>query len=139
MVEYKDRRVMRQELAASGYSMEYLDEWQPKTTLYRHAPGMTVNGDIAFPVGTEVPNVPGNPDYVIRKARIGMLPYPPNDACTCRWCKERVTVAEIKDDVTPVTEDYRCGEDGCDWVATSATESGKKGSLSLHRRRTHSA
>jgi hypothetical protein len=135
MVEYKDRRVMRQELASSGYSMEYLDEWQPKTTLYRHAPGMTVNGDIAFPVGTEVPNVPGNPDYVLRKARIGMLPYPPNDACTCRWCKDRAASKQPK--ATPA--ETRCEVEGCSWVATAATERGRKGSLSLHVRRTHSA
>ena len=135
MVQYKDRREMRQELTASGYSMEYLDEWQPKTTLYRHAPGMTVNGDIAFPVGTEVPNVPGNPDYVIRKSKIGMLPYPPNDACTCRWCKDRVASNQS----SPISDETLCEVEGCSWVATAATERGRKGSLSLHVRRTHSA
>ena len=135
MVQYKDRREMRQELAASGYSMEYLDDWQPKTILYRHAPGMDVSGEVAFPIGSEVRNVPGNPDYVIRKARIGMLPYPPNDACTCRWCKDRAASKQPK--ATPA--ETRCEVEGCSWVATAATERGRKGSLSLHVRRTHSA
>ena len=133
MVEYKDRRVMRQELASSGYSMEYLDEWQPKTTLYRHAPGMTVNGDIAFPVGTEVPNVPGNPDYVIRKSKIGMLPYPPNDACACKWCKERVAKEESRD----IEEVPVCGIEGCSWSSSSETEYGRKNGLKLHRQAKH--
>ena len=130
MVQYKDRRVMRQELASSGYSMEYLDDWQPKTTLYRHAPGMDVSGGVAFPVGSEVRNVPGNPDYVIRKARIGMLPYPPSDACTCRWCSGRT---QSTPDVIPVEVSdglVACEVDGCDWR-------GKKPTLRTHRYRKH--
>ena len=133
MVQYKDRRGMRQELAASGYKMEYLDEWQPKTTLYRHAPGMTVNGAVAFPVGSEVKNVPGNPDYVIRKAKIGMLPYPPNDACACKWCQERAVKEEPEDILGTTT----CGIEECSGISTSETEHGRKNGRKLHRQAKH--
>ena len=80
---------MRQELVAQGFAWEYLDEWQPKTTLYRHTSGLDVEGNEVFPVGSEVKGVPGNPDYVLRKARLGMYPYPPSDGCSCSWCSQR--------------------------------------------------
>ena len=51
MVSLSDRQRMRQELVSQGYSWEYVDEWQPKTTLYRHAPGLDIQGNEAFPVG----------------------------------------------------------------------------------------
>ena len=94
-----DRLRMRSELVAQGYSWEYIDEWQPKTTLYRHAPGLDTEGTVAFPVGTALKGVPGSPDYVLRKARLGMFPYLPGEACECRWCSVRNTHAE------PVTEE----------------------------------
>jgi len=79
----KERTDLRQELVSSGYSWEYIDEWPAKTTLYWHRD----NGVKA--VGSTVSGVPGNPDYVSRKARIGLLQWPPSEACTCRWCVER--------------------------------------------------
>ena len=101
MVTTTDRQRMRVELVAQGYSWEYIDEWQPKTTLYRHAPGLDINGEVVFPVGTSITGVPGNPDYVLRKARLGMFPYLPGDNCECRWCTIRNAHAE------PVTEEGR--------------------------------
>ena len=89
MVTTTDRQRMRAELVAQGYSWEYIDEWQPKTTLYRHAPGLDVDGEVVFPVGTPITGVPGNPDYVLRKARLGMFPYLPGENCECRWCSIR--------------------------------------------------
>ena len=89
MVTTSDRQRLRTELVSQGYSWEYVDEWQPKTTLYRRAAGLDVNGGEAFPVGTPVKGVPGNPDYVTRKGRIGMLPYPPSNTCECKWCSVR--------------------------------------------------
>ena len=95
MVNLSDRQRMRQELVSQGYSWEYVDEWQPKTTLYRHAPGLNIQGNEVFPVGTPIKGVPGSPDYVLRKARLGMFPYPPADTCECRWCVARKVDVEI--------------------------------------------
>ena len=95
MVNLSDRQRMRQELVAQGYSWEYVDEWQPKTTLYRHAPGLDIQGNEVFPVGSAIKGVPGSPDYVLRKARLGMFPYPPADTCECRWCVARKVDVEI--------------------------------------------
>ena len=95
MVNLSDRQRMRQELVAQGYSWEYVDEWQPKTTLYRHAPGLDIKGNEVFPVGTPIKGVPGSPDYVLRKARLGMFPYPPADTCECRWCVARKVNVEV--------------------------------------------
>ena len=79
----KERTDLRQELVSSGYSWEYIDEWPAKTTLYWHRD----NGVKA--VGSAVRGVPGSPDYVSRKARIGLLQWPPSEACTCKWCLGR--------------------------------------------------
>ena len=79
----KERTDLRQELVSQGYSWEYIDEWPSKTTLYWHRD----NG--AKEVGSKVSGVPGNPDYVSRKARIGLLQWPPSESCTCRWCNGR--------------------------------------------------
>ena len=79
----KERTDLRQELVGQGYSWEYIDEWPAKTTLYWHRD----NG--AKEVGSKVSGVPGSPDYVSRKARIGLLQWPPSEACTCKWCVER--------------------------------------------------
>ena len=79
----KERTDLRQELVGQGYSWKYIDEWPIKTTLYWHRD----NG--VKSVGTPVSGVPGNPDYVSKKARIGLLQWPPSEACTCRWCLGR--------------------------------------------------
>ena len=134
MVSFKDRKSLRQELVASGYSWEYLDEWQPKTTLYRHAPGLNAAGEVSQPVGSEVRGVPGNPDYVIPKARIGWFPYPPNNSCTCRWCTERAIKSE---ELKEIPDEYKCDVSGCDYVATSATHSGAITGLDSHTRNNH--
>ena len=95
MVTTTERQQQRAELVSQGYSWDYIDSWQPKTTLYRHAPGLDIEGKIVFPVGTAMRGVPGNPDYVARKSRLGMLLYPPMDNCECRWCVERMGGPEI--------------------------------------------
>ena len=95
----KERTVLREELVGQGYSWKYIDEWQPKVTLYRHRALTNPSGETVSPVGTALANLPGNPDYVSRKARAGLLPWPPGNACTCHWCvriiaeQEKVTVA----------------------------------------------
>jgi hypothetical protein len=79
-------------------------EWPPKTTLYRHKPGYNIDGEIVFEVGTTVVNVPGNPDYVLPKSRIGLFPWPPSSTCKCRWC------AEVKPVKAKATEETK-GDD----------------------------
>ena len=89
MAGITERNQMKNELAGMGYSLRYIDEWQPKTRLYRHKAAYNVDGVIMEGVGTYVDNVPGNPDYVMKKSRIGLFGWPPSGACTCRWCAER--------------------------------------------------
>ena len=89
MAGITERNRQKNELASIGFSMKYIDEWQPKTTLYLHKPSYFVSGGIAADVGTSVKGVPGSPDYVLRKARIGLFPWRPSDECTCKWCAER--------------------------------------------------
>jgi hypothetical protein len=89
MTGIMERNRQKDELASIGFSLKYVDEWQPKTTLYRHKPSYNVNGDITEDVGTLVKGVPGSPDYVLRKAKIGLFPWLPGDVCTCRWCLGR--------------------------------------------------
>jgi hypothetical protein len=82
----KERTELRTELVGQGYSWNYIDEWQPKVTLYRHMALTNPSGETVSPVGVALENLPGNPDYVSRKARLGLFPWPPGNACTCRWC-----------------------------------------------------
>ena len=89
---------MKKELIEIAYSLKYMDEWQPKTTLYRHKPALDVEGNISFDVGTFIENVPGSPDYTLKKAKIGLFQWPPSDTCECRWCKERLASSTLKRD-----------------------------------------
>lgn len=86
MAGITERNQQKLELVNSGFSMRYIDEWQPKTTLYRHRASYSLTGVIDQEVGTTVKGVPGNPDYVLRKSKIGLFPWIPSDKCECRWC-----------------------------------------------------
>ena len=133
MVNLSDRQRMRQELVAQGFSWEYIDEWQPKTTLYRHTPGLDIEGNEVFPVGSAIKGVPGSPDYVLRKARLGLLPYPPSETCECRWCAARNAHAEP---VTETGKEYTAEESvACQECGEEVTALTKAGALS--RLRTH--
>ena len=92
MAGITERNKMQNELVGIGYSLRYIDEWQPKTILYRHKASYFAEGGIADGVGTFIENVPGNPDYVMKKSKIGLFTWPPSDTCECRWCKERAAV-----------------------------------------------
>ena len=89
---------MKKELVDIGYSLKYMDEWQPKTTLYRHKPALDIKGNIVFDVGTFIENVPGSPDYTLKKAKIGLFQWPPSDSWEGRWCKERLASSTLKRD-----------------------------------------
>ena len=83
----RERIQLRDELTSQGYHWNYIDEWQPKVTLYRHRALVSPSGDVVSQVGTALPNLPGNPDYVSKKTRIGLFTWPPSDSCQCRWCR----------------------------------------------------
>jgi hypothetical protein len=136
----KERTELRNELVSQGYAWEYVDEWQPKTTLYLHRARTNPEGDVVKPVGTKISGVPGNPDYVARKARIGMLPYPPSDTCECKWCavgnvnKDKVTDSGEKVDEMP--ESATCSE--CGKVERALTSQAAQMKIRVHLK-THSA
>jgi hypothetical protein len=87
----RERIQLRDELTSQGYHWDYIDEWQPKVTLYRHRALISPSGDVVSPAGTALPNLPGNPDYVSKKTRIGLFTWPPSDSCQCPWCRHAKT------------------------------------------------
>ena len=132
MVNLSDTQRMRQELVAVGYSWEYIDEWQPKTTLYRHAPGLDINGNEVFPVGSSIKGVPGSPDYVLRKSRIGMFPFLPGDTCECRWCSANRVNVEVTEEpkIEEPQESVDCQE--CGEPVYAVTKAGALSRLRVH-------
>lgn len=102
---------IKNELTGLGYSMRYVDEWQPKTRLYRHKAAYNVEGVLTDEVGTYTDNVPGDPRYLLRKAKIGMFGFPPSESCTCKWCKEdnRTQVAAKTEVVEAAPESAKTG------------------------------
>ena len=135
----KERTDLRKELVGQGYSWEYVDEWQPKTTLYLHAPRLNEQGDLVKPAGSKVENLPGSPDYVLGKARIGMLPYPPSSTCECRWCAIYNAQAEVKTE----SEDGKVEEESvvcqdCGENVYALTKAGALSKLRVHAK-THTS
>ena len=51
MAGITERNQQKNELANAGFSLRYIDEWQPKTTLYRHRPSSNIEGEITEDVG----------------------------------------------------------------------------------------
>jgi hypothetical protein len=102
----KERTDLRTELVSQGYSWNYIDEWQSKITLYRHREIKNPGGEVVSVAGTKVEGLPGNPDYVSKKARQGLLQWPPSDSCTCGWCMSRRektdTLPRVEAEETPV-------------------------------------
>ena len=89
MTNISERNHQKNELASIGYSLKYIDEWAPKITLYRHRPARNQDNVIVEQVGSFIEGVPGEPSYVLKKAKIGLFPWKPNEGCTCKWCNER--------------------------------------------------
>ena len=135
MVGITDRNRQKTELANIGYSLKYIDEWQPKTILYRHKAMHFDSGDVSHEVGSEVKNVPGNPDYVLRKSKIGLFQWPPSDTCDCQWCTARVVEkAKIENEVP---QEYRCDIQDCGFDANGKDHAAKLSSLRMHMRNSH--
>jgi len=126
-----ERNKLKEELAGLGYSLKYIDEWTPKTRLYRHKASYNVEGHIMDEVGTYMDNVPGNPDYVQKKARIGLFTWKPGPDCSCRWCAESFKKLAEKPDM--VTEACNL----CDYVGEAKTAFGLAPKMKSHRRKVH--
>ena len=88
MTGISERNRQKDELTSVGFSMKYIDEWHPRTTLYRHKPSYNIDGEMTADIGTSVKGVTGEPSYVLKKAKIGLFPWKPNEGCTCQWCNE---------------------------------------------------
>ena len=130
MVGITERNKQKLELANAGFSMGYIDDWQSKTTLYRHKPSYNNEGKIIGPVGTTITGVPGNPDYVLRKAKIGLFPWEPNQECDCTWCRETDWKAQ-----EPQTVKGFC--DTCGFEAEAKNSSGIGAKLAFHKKSAH--
>ena len=134
-----ERNKMKTALANVGYSLKYIDEWIPKATLYRHKPSYYVSGGVAEDVGSTTKEVPGNPDYVLRKAKIGLFPWPPGESCECQWCAETSTerseepvvsnIVEVQDSKAQAAK-VDCPV--CDYVAEGASLAGARSRLRAH-------
>ena len=130
-----ERNKMKQELAGLGYSLSYIDDWQPKTRLYRHRPAYNTQGEISDAVGTYVDNVPGNPDYVLRKARIGLFPWKPSSSCECKWCRDSYVEPQPEPEVNPDMATKTC--ELCGFTAEAANLAGASSKLTFHKRKSH--
>jgi len=133
MVTTRERTQLREELVGQGYSWEYIDGWQPKITLYRHAEKLNPSKEVVSQIGSKVENLPGNPDYVLRKARQGLLPYPPSDTCECRWCEARsVGVEPVADEDKGEVEQETVLCQDCGEEVSALTKAGAMSRLRVH-------
>ena len=123
------------ELVNSGFSMRYIDEWQPKTVLYRHKASLNVQGEVVRDVGTALTGVPGNPDYVLRKAKIGLFPWKPGVSCDCKWCKDSYVEPVPEPEVNSEMVTKTCEE--CGFIAEAANLAGASSKLTFHKRKSH--
>ena len=130
-----ERNKQKVELANNGFSMRYIDEWQPKTTLYRHKASYTVDGHLSEPVGSTTKGVPGNPDYVLRKAKIGLFPWKPSESCECKWCRESYVEPQPEPEVNSDMATKTC--ELCGFTAEAANLAGASSKLTFHKRKSH--
>ena len=135
MAGITERNQQKVELANSGFSMRYIDEWQPKTTLYRHKASMNIQGEVVRDIGTTVTGVPGNPDYVLRKSKIGLFPWKPNESCECKWCRDSYVEPVPEPEVNSEMVTKTCEE--CGFIAEAANLAGASSKLTFHKRKSH--
>ena len=130
MVGISERNKQKVELVNQGFSLRYIDEWQPKVTLYRHKASMNTQNEVVREIGTTVKGVPGNPDYVLRKSKIGLFPWKPGEECKCKWCREG--------DWSPETPDgTRKFCDVCGLAVEAQNSAGASSKLTFHKRASH--
>ena len=135
MAGITERNQQKMELVNSGFSMRYIDEWQPKTVLYRHKASLNVQGEVVRDIGTTLTGVPGNPDYVLRKAKIGLFPWKPGVSCDCKWCKDSYVEPAPEPEVNSEMVTKTCEE--CGFIAEAANLAGASSKLTFHKRKSH--
>ena len=135
MAGITERNQQKMELVNSGFSMRYIDEWQAKTVLYRHKASLNVQGEVVRDIGTTLTGVPGNPDYVLRKARIGLFPWKPGVSCDCKWCKDSYVEPAPEPEVNSEMVTKTCEE--CGFIAEAANLAGASSKLTFHKRKSH--
>ena len=96
-MDTRERAEKRQELVASGYAWDMIDNWQAKTDLYWHIDKKNATGGIGFKKGTVIKNVPGTPDYLLKMARNGAYSYPPTTDCESNHCSYERKKEEAED------------------------------------------
>ena len=135
MAGITERNQQKMELVNSGFSMRYIDEWQAKTVLYRHKASLNVQGEVVRDIGTTLTGVPGNPDYVLRKAKIGLFPWKPGVSCDCKWCKDSYVEPVPEPEVNSEMVTKTCEE--CGFIAEAANLAGASSKLTFHKRKSH--
>ena len=130
MANITERNKQKVDLANAGFAMKYIDDWQAKTVLFRHKASVNMEGKISGAVGTTVTGVPGNPDYVLRKSKIGLFPWKPEESCTCQWCRETDWKAQ-----EPTTIKGFCNS--CGFEAEAKNSSGIGAKLAFHKKAEH--
>ena len=135
MAGITERNQQKMELVNTGFSMRYIDEWQAKTVLYRHKASLNVQGEVVRDIGTTLTGVPGNPDYVLRKAKIGLFPWKPGVSCDCKWCKDSYVEPAPEPEVNSEMVTKTCEE--CGFIAEAANLAGASSKLTFHKRKSH--
>ena len=105
-MDTRERAEKRQELIASGYAWDMIDNWQSKTDLFWHIDKKNATGGIGFKKGTVIKNVPGTPDYLLKMARKGAYSYPPTTNCECNHCsyeRKKEETENVNIDRVPVS------------------------------------
>tara|TARA_Y100001973_G_C5168628_1_gene317661 strand:+ start:885 stop:1271 length:387 start_codon:yes stop_codon:yes gene_type:complete len=105
-MDTRERAQKRQELVASGYAWDMIDNWQAKTDLFWHIDKKSVSGEVGFKKGTVIKNVPGTPDYLLKMARKGAYSYPPTTNCECNHCsyeRKKEETENVNIDRVPVS------------------------------------
>ena len=131
MVGISERNKQRQELVSVGFSMDWIDQGRTKVTLYRHKASYNAEGNISEDVGSTVKGVPGSPDYVLLKAKIGLFPWVPSESCECQWCN---TVEEPEKADVPESL-FKCPH--CKEVITASNAQGAAMKLRTHIKDNH--
>ena len=135
MVAITERQELRRKLVEQGFTWEFIDEPNPKTVMYRHAPGMNVEGEVVFPVGSIWPGkTTTDARYILSKAKIGVFPFPPSEGHDCKWCAaNKVEVGDsvqIEEQESVPEESIQC--QNCDKTLSALTKAGALSQLRVH-------
>ena len=139
-----ERNKANAELAGLGYSIKALEKelWQPKVTLYRHTPAYNNSGQMSDDIGTTIKNLPSEPSYIARCARLGQFTFPPSESCICPWCKERkeqgVDVTEEDGATSVVSPLHSKTCEDCGAILQAASSGGLSTKFKYHKERLHS-